>query len=97
MAAAAQEVSSVAFWFVHDFFFTAEGQNVAKLEKKLLQIRVEQLLRDKKVDVKAFQAALESGKGRQRVLDDMALGKNCGSQEPHESCQWRHHRGIHCG
>jgi len=65
----------VAFWFVHDFFFTGEGQNVAKLEKKLLQIRVEQLLRDKKVDVKAFQAALESGKGRQRVLDDMALGK----------------------
>jgi protein-disulfide isomerase len=74
MAAAAQEVGSGAFRLVHDFFFTTEGQNVAKLERKLVQTRVEQLLREKKVDVKAFQAALESGKGRQRVLDDMALG-----------------------
>jgi protein-disulfide isomerase len=74
MAAAAQEVSSEAFWLLHDFFFTAEGQNVAKLEKKLVQTRVEQILREKKVDVKAFLAALESGKGRQRVVDDRALG-----------------------
>ncbi len=74
MAAAAQEVSSEAFWLVHDFFFTAEGQNVAKLERKLVQVRVEQILREKKVNVKAFQAALENGKGRQRVLDDRILG-----------------------
>jgi len=74
MAAAAQEVNSEAFWLVHDFFFTAEGQNVAKLDKKLVQTRVEQLLREKKVDMKAFQATLESGKGRQRVLDDRTLG-----------------------
>jgi protein-disulfide isomerase len=75
IAAAAQEVSLEAFWLVHDFFFTPEGQNVAKLEKKVVQTRVEQLLREKKMNVKAFQAALENGKGRQRVLDDMALGK----------------------
>jgi protein-disulfide isomerase len=74
MAAAAQDVSSEAFWIVHDFFFTPEGQNVAKLEKKAVQTRVEQMLREKKMNVKAFQAALENGKGRQRVLDDMALG-----------------------
>ena len=74
IAAAAQEVSLEAFWLVHDFFFTPEGQNVAKLEKKAVQTRVEQLLREKKMNVKAFQAALENGKGRQRVLDDMALG-----------------------
>jgi protein-disulfide isomerase len=74
MAAAAQDVSSEAFWLVHDFFFTPEGQNVAKLEKKAVQTRVEQMLREKKMNVKAFQAALENGKGRQRVLDDMALG-----------------------
>jgi protein-disulfide isomerase len=74
MAAAAQEVSSEAFWLVHDFLFTNEGQNAAKLEKKAVQAKVEQLLREKKVDVKAFQKALESGKGRNRVLDDMALG-----------------------
>ncbi len=36
--------------------------------------RVLQLLKEKKIDVKTFQAALESGKGRQRVLDDSALG-----------------------
>jgi len=75
MAAAAQDVSSEAFWIVHDFFFTPEGQNVAKLEKKAVQTRVEQMLREKKMNVKAFQAALENGKGKQRVLDDMALGK----------------------
>jgi protein-disulfide isomerase len=74
MAAAAQEVSSEAFWLVHDFLFTNEGQNVAKLEKKAVQAKVEQLLREKKVDVKAFQKALESGKGKERVLNDMALG-----------------------
>ena len=74
MAAAAQDVSLESFWLVHDFFFTPEGQNVAKLEKKAVQTRVEQMLREKKMNVKAFQAALENGKGRQRVLDDMALG-----------------------
>ena len=74
MAAAAQDVSLEAFWLVHNFFFTPEGQNVAKLEKKAVQTRVEQMLREKKMNVKAFQAALENGKGRQRVLDDMALG-----------------------
>jgi protein-disulfide isomerase len=74
MTAAAQEVSHEAFWLVHDFLFTNEGQNVAKLERKAVQMKVEQLLREKSHDVKGFQSALESGKGRQRVLDDMALG-----------------------
>ena len=74
MAAAAQDVSPEAFWVVHDFLFTNEGQNVAKLERKAVQMKVEQLLREKRYDVKGFQSALESGKGRQRVLDDMALG-----------------------
>jgi protein-disulfide isomerase len=74
MAAAAQEVSLEAFWLVHDFLFTGEGQTVAKLDRKAIQLKFEQLLREKKHDVKAFQMALESGKGRQRVLDDMALG-----------------------
>ena len=73
MAAAAQEVSSEAFWLVHDFLFTGEGQSVAKLDRKAVQLKLEQLLKEKKHDVKAFQIALESGKGRQRVLDDMAL------------------------
>ena len=73
MAAAAQEVGQEAFWLVHDFLFTSEGQNGAQLERKMVQTKVEQLLREKKYDVKGFQSALESGKGKQRVLEDMAL------------------------
>ena len=74
LAAAAQEVNNDAFWIVHDFLLTDEGQSVASLERKAVQLKIEQLLREKNHDVKAFQTALESGKGRQRVLEDMALG-----------------------
>jgi protein-disulfide isomerase len=73
MAAAAQEVSLEAFWLVHDFLFTSGGQYVAKLDRRAVQLKFEQLLRDKNQDVKAFQMALESGKGKGRVLEDMAL------------------------
>ena len=34
MAAAAQEVSQEAFWLIHDFLFTREGQNIAQEERK---------------------------------------------------------------
>lgn len=74
MAAAAQEVSQEAFWLIHDHLFTPEGQNLARLDRKGIQKKCEQLLKAKGYDINAFQAALESGKGRQRVLDDMALG-----------------------
>jgi protein-disulfide isomerase len=74
MAAAAQEVSQEAFWLVHDFLFTSEGQNLGRLDRKGIQTRLEQLLKGKGYDVKPFQLALENGKGKQRVLDDMALG-----------------------
>ena len=74
MAAAAQEVSQEAFWLVHDFLFTSEGQSVAQLDRKATQLKIEQLLREKNHDVKAFQAALELGHGQKRVLEDMALG-----------------------
>jgi protein-disulfide isomerase len=74
MAAAAQEVSQEAFWLIHDFLFTSEGQSVAQLDRKAVQLKIEQLLREKNHDVKGFQSALENGKGRQRVLEDMALG-----------------------
>jgi protein-disulfide isomerase len=74
MAAAAQEVSQEAFWLIHDFLFTSEGQSVANLDRKAVQLKVEQLLREKNHDVKGFQSALENGKGKQRVLEDMDLG-----------------------
>jgi len=74
MAAAAQEVNPSAFWLVHDFLFTSEGQSVANLERKALQLKIEQLLREKRHDLKVFQEALESGKAKKKVLDDMAVG-----------------------
>jgi protein-disulfide isomerase len=74
MAAAAREVSLEAFWLVHDFLFTNEGQSVANLDRKAVQLKIEQLLREKNHDVKGFRLALESEKAKKRVLEDMALG-----------------------
>jgi len=47
MAAAAQELSNEAFWVVHDFPFTREGQNVAKLDKGVIRQKIEQILKKK--------------------------------------------------
>jgi protein-disulfide isomerase len=74
LAAAAQEVDQEAFWLVHDFLFTSEGQSVANLDRKAVQLKIEQLLREKNHDVKAFVSALETGKAKKRVLEDMAVG-----------------------
>jgi len=73
MAAAAQEISNEAFWVVHDFFFTKEGQDMANLEKGAVKQKVEQLLKGKGYDVRIFQSALETGRARNRVIEDMAL------------------------
>lgn len=73
MAAAAFEAGNEAFWVVHDFFFTKEGQEVGNQDKTTLQQKVEQLLKGKGADLKIFQAALETGRAKKRVLDDMAL------------------------
>ena len=73
MAAAAQEVSNEGFWLIHDFFFTKEGQNIANLEKGVVKLKIEQLLKGKGYDVRIFQSALETGRARNRVLEDMAL------------------------
>ncbi len=74
LAAATQEVSNEAFWLIHDFFFTEEGQNVMRLEKEVIKQKIEQLLQIKGYDVRVFQSALETGKAKKRVLDDMAVG-----------------------
>jgi len=73
MAAAAQEVNNEAFWVIHDFFFTKEGQNITHLEKGVIKQKVEQLLKGKGYDLKIFQSALETGRARNRVLEDMGL------------------------
>jgi len=74
MAAAAQEVSIDAFWQVHDFFFTEEGQKVAKEEKDAVKQKIEQILKEKGLDVKLFQTALETGKAKRRVEEDVEAG-----------------------
>jgi protein-disulfide isomerase len=73
LTAAAQEVNNEAFWLIHNFFFTDEGQNVARLEKEAVKQKIEQLLKGKGYDVRVFQSALETGRARNRVLEDMAL------------------------
>lgn len=73
IAAAAQELSNGAFWIVHDFFFTKEGQDTTRLEKGVIKVRIEQLLKEKGYDLANFQAALEKGSAKKRVLEDMAL------------------------
>jgi protein-disulfide isomerase len=76
MAAAAQKISNEAFWVVHDFFFSNEGQVVMKEETAGVRKKIEELLKGKGYDVKSFQSALDTGQGRRKVEEDMALGKN---------------------
>jgi protein-disulfide isomerase len=76
MAAAAQKISDEAFWTVHDFLFSNEGQALMKEEKDGMRPKIEQILKEKGYDVKSFQSALEAGQGRRRVEEDTALGKN---------------------
>lgn len=73
MAAAAYEVSNEAFWLIHDFFYTKEGQDMARLDKGAIKLIVEQLLKGKGYDVKLFQSSLETGRARKKVFDDMAI------------------------
>ena len=78
MAAATQEVSQEAFWAVHDFFFSDEGQAIINNGKEALRLRIEIILKQKGFDVKAFQTALNTGYGRARVEEDVALGTKIG-------------------
>lgn len=76
MSAAAQEVSNEAFWVVHDFLFSNEGQAVATGDKEALKQKIEQVLKRQGHDVKAFRSALETGKAKKRVQEDMAVGNS---------------------
>ena len=76
MSAAAQEVSNEAFWVVHDFLFSNEGQAVATGDKEALKQKIEQILKRQGHDVKTFRSALETGKAKKRVQEDMAVGNS---------------------
>jgi protein-disulfide isomerase len=74
MAAATQEVSNKAFWVIHDFLFSPEGQAFAGGEKEALKKRIEEVLKEKGYDTEAFQSAIDTGKGKKRVVEDMSVG-----------------------
>jgi len=74
MAAAAQEISNGAFWAIHDFLFSPEGQTLITGDKEAIKQKIEQVLKANGYDAKAFQSALEVGRGIKRVREDMALG-----------------------
>ena len=78
MVAATQEISDEAFWAVHDFFFSDEGQTFMSRETEVLKQKIEEILKGKGYDEKSFQTALETGKGKKRVVEDMVLGNKIG-------------------
>jgi protein-disulfide isomerase len=78
MAAATQEVSQEAFWAVHDFFFSDEGQSFVKKDREVLKKKIEEILKGKGYDEKVFQTALEAGKGKKKVEEDILTGNKIG-------------------
>ncbi len=78
MVAAVQMVSNEAFWVIHDFFFSDEGQTIINNGKEQLRLRIEIILKQKGLDVKAFQTAMNTRYGKARVEEDVAVGARIG-------------------
>jgi protein-disulfide isomerase len=74
IAASAQSLSNEAFWIIHDFFFSPEGQVIIREDVSVVIRKVEEILKERGFDVRVFKSALESGKGRKKVIEDMAVG-----------------------
>ncbi|OGP89325.1 MAG: hypothetical protein A2157_10495 [Deltaproteobacteria bacterium RBG_16_47_11] len=74
MAAASQELGDEAFWAVHDFLFSTEGQALVKGEMGPLKLKIEQTLKEKGYDLKTYKDFLELGRAKLKVKDDLALG-----------------------
>ncbi len=78
MVGAVQTVSDEAFWAIHDFFFSDEGQTIINNNKEQLRLRIEIILKQKGFDMKPFQTALNTGYGKARVEEDVAIGAKIG-------------------
>lgn len=78
MVAATEALGKEAFWVIHDFFFSGEGQAYVNKEKAELKQKIEEILKTKGYDEKTFQAALQGGEGRKRIEEDMSLGRKFG-------------------
>jgi protein-disulfide isomerase len=74
MAVAARALSDEAFWMVHDFLFSSEGQALVKGGMGPLKQKIEQILKEKGYDLKTFRKFLESGSAGLKVREDLALG-----------------------
>jgi protein-disulfide isomerase len=74
MISAVGEVNKDAFWLIHDFLFSDEGQIFVKAGNDAVKQKVEQMLKEKGYSLEAFQNALETGKGKKRVDEDLAVG-----------------------
>ncbi|MBM4322018.1 MAG: hypothetical protein FJ115_00540 [Deltaproteobacteria bacterium] len=74
VAAAAQSLGDQAFWMIHDYFFSPEGQAIVREEIDVVIKKVEEMLMAKGFDVKVFKEALESGKGKKKMMEDIAVG-----------------------
>lgn len=74
IAASAHALGDAGFWAVHDYFFSPEGQVVIREDKNIVIKKVEAILKERGFDVKTFQTALEQGRGKKRVMDDMIIG-----------------------
>ena len=75
MAAAVQVTKDEAFWALHDFFFSDEGQAFIKEGGDLLRQKINGILTEKGYDIKIFQNTLVAGQGKKRVDEDMAAGR----------------------
>jgi protein-disulfide isomerase len=73
IAASAQVLSGEAFWIIHDFFFSPVGQMIIREDVSIVIRKVEEILKERGFDVRAFQSAMEKGIGRRRVMEDIAV------------------------
>ena len=78
MVASVEMVSNEAFWVIHDFFFSPDGQAIINNGKEPLRLRIEVILKQKGFDVRPFQTALNSRSGKARVEEDVAIGTKIG-------------------
>jgi protein-disulfide isomerase len=74
MIVSVEEVNKEAFWVIHDYMFSDEGQILVKAGNEAVRQKIEQILKEKGYSVQPFQNALETGKGKKRVEEDLAVG-----------------------
>ena len=75
LAAASQEIHPEAFWIVHSFLFSKEGEKLSSGDLGVLKEKIEQVLKKKGYDGNGLALSWQNGKGRLQVEEDLAIGK----------------------